>query len=113
MLSPGEYEAAQESRELAELADHPGWPHLIKTLEDYDKQLLQEMAVLDDPKALVRAADIWRIFNLVKKIVESSPAQAKFTYEGIKLEENQDDVDVKVGTFFNTLPYASDKLPMV
>lgn len=110
MLSPGEYNQTQRTRELSELADHPGWPHLLKLLDQHEEQLREELLVIDDVKELVRAHDIWRIFTRVIKLVKETPGIAKDNYQSIMDESQQTDVDLSIGNFFHSLPTLSNNL---
>lgn len=112
-LSPGDFEQASKARDLADLSSHPGWSVLLSALADKEKQLLEELAVLDDPRAIVRAKDHWSIFRHVVQFITSAPENARINVQDIQDVEGMDDVDLKVSAFFNKVPYGSGQLPLV
>jgi hypothetical protein len=112
-LSPTEFEQAGKARDLADLSSHPGWAVLLSALADKEKQLLEELALLDEPKAIVRAKDHWSIFRHIVQFITSAPENAKINVFDIKEAEGIDDSTLTVGAFLNKVPYGSDQLPLV
>ena len=112
-LSPGDFEQASKARDLADLSSHPGWSVLLSALADKEKQMLEHLAVLDDPREIVRAKDHWSIFRHVVQFITSAPENARINVQDIQDAEGIDDADLKVSAFFNKVPYASDQLPLV
>lgn len=112
-LSPGDFEHANKARDLADLSAHPGWSVLLSALADKEKQMLEELALLDDPRAIVRGKDHWSIFRHIVQFISNAPENARISVMDIQDVEGMDASDMKISAFFNKVPYGSDQLPLV